>query len=128
MSKASVLVAGRASLPEPVLGKPSVVLTWVAVITLNYQPEGMKSFMKFNMPSVSLTFNFVEDPAGQTEWILNQATMNRLQNGRFYMDLLMVDEEGRLIAAIKHQSLMFERKRHLERQTGSKNKHGQARL
>jgi acyl-CoA thioesterase len=100
----------------------------VAVIPLNYQPEGMKSLTKFNVPSVSLTFDFVKDPASQTEWILNRATMNRLQNGRFDMDLLMVDEEGRLIAAIKHQSLMFERKRHLERQTGSENKHGQARL
>ncbi|KAL2795511.1 thioesterase-like superfamily-domain-containing protein [Aspergillus keveii] len=34
----------------------------VAVIPLNYQPEGMKSLMKFNVPSVSLTFDFVKDP------------------------------------------------------------------
>ncbi|KAL2846462.1 thioesterase-like superfamily-domain-containing protein [Aspergillus pseudoustus] len=85
----------------------------VAVIPINYQREGMKSLIKFNVPSVSLTFDFVQDPAGQKEWILNRATMNRLQNGRFDMDLLMIDEEGRLVAAIKHQSLMFERKRHL---------------
>lgn len=78
------------------------------------------------MPSVSQMFDVVKGPAGQTEWILNRATMDRLQNGRFDMDLLMADEEGRSIAAIKHQSLMFERKTHLERQTGSENKYGQA--
>jgi acyl-CoA thioesterase len=99
----------------------------VAAIPLNYQPEGMKSLIKFNVPSVSLTFDFVQDPAGQKEWILNRGTMNRLQNGRFDMDLLMIDEEGKLIAAIKHQSLMFERKRHLGRQRGKK-KDGEARL
>ncbi|KAL3455478.1 thioesterase-like superfamily-domain-containing protein [Aspergillus heterothallicus] len=100
----------------------------VAVIPLNYQPAGMKSLIKFNVPSVSLTFDFVQDPAGRIEWILNRATMNRLQNGRFDMDLLMIDEEGNLIAAIKHQSLMFERKRHLGKEAGKKTKDGEARL
>ena len=67
--------------------------------------------MKYQFPTISLSFDFRSDPAGKKEWILNRSTMHKLDNGRFDMHIQMIDDNGDLVATVRNSSLMFPHKR-----------------
>jgi hypothetical protein len=58
-----------------------------------------------------MSFEFRSDPAARKEWILNRTVMHKLHNGRFDMDVQMIDDDGDLVATVRHSCSMFPHKR-----------------
>lgn len=78
---------------------------------MNYQENALKAVLNYEYPTVSMDFDFRADPAGRKEWILNRTKMHKLQNGRFDMHVQMIDDDGDLVATVRHSCLVFEHKR-----------------
>lgn len=58
-----------------------------------------------------MSFDFRSDPAAKKEWILNRTVMHKLQSSRFDMDVQMIDDDGELVAMVRHSCSIFPHKR-----------------
>ncbi|KAK6828724.1 hypothetical protein RU639_003736 [Aspergillus parasiticus] len=81
----------------------------VPALPMNYDPQGLKATETWAFPTVSLTLDIREDPAGK-EWILVRSKMRSLRHGRFDMEMQMVDEDNNLLATCRQSCVMFARR------------------
>ncbi|KAH8800653.1 thioesterase-like superfamily-domain-containing protein [Xylogone sp. PMI_703] len=77
-------------------------------IPLNYEKSGTKGIMKWAFPTICLSLDIWNDPTGE-EWLLQRVIMNECKDGRFDMEVKIINEKGRLVATGQHTSLMVSR-------------------
>lgn len=56
---------------------------------------------KWSFPTVCLSIDVCSDPTGE-EWLLQRSTCNRIENGRFDLEVKILDQCGHLVAISKH--------------------------
>ncbi|KAE8325071.1 hypothetical protein BDV39DRAFT_179233 [Aspergillus sergii] len=76
---------------------------------MNYDPQGLKATETWAFPTVSLSLDIREDPTGK-EWILVRSKMRSLRDGRFDMEMQMLDENNNLLATCRHSCVMLARR------------------
>jgi hypothetical protein len=64
--------------------------------------------MRWAFPTQCLSLDIKRNPGGE-EWLLQRTVMNEYANGRFELDVKIIDERGRLVATSKHACLALPR-------------------
>ncbi|RFU34724.1 hypothetical protein B7463_g1663, partial [Scytalidium lignicola] len=75
-------------------------------MVLNYEKRGLQAVMKWATPTMCLNIDFKSECKGG-EWLLQRTVMNECSNGRFDMDVKIINESGRLIATATHTTLII---------------------
>ncbi|KAE8412757.1 thioesterase-like superfamily-domain-containing protein [Aspergillus pseudocaelatus] len=91
----------------------------VPALPMNYDPQGLKATETWAFPTVSLSLDIREDPTGK-EWVLVRSRMRSLRNGRFDMEMQMLDESNNLLANCRHSCIMLARRSGQERTVTTK--------
>jgi acyl-CoA thioesterase len=71
---------------------------------LNYHENSLNFFETYAVRTVSLTIDIRRDPKGE-EWLLQRAVTYKSMNGRFDIDIKIVDEKGELVASVYQVNL-----------------------
>jgi acyl-CoA thioesterase len=76
-------------------------LEQIPAMALNYgYDKDMMGFLKtYGQSTISLTMEIRKDPKG-AQWLLQRAVMNAAKNGRFDLDIKIIDEDGDLVASV----------------------------
>lgn len=76
-------------------------LEQIPAMPLNYGYDNdMMGFLKmYGHSTISLTMEIKKDPKG-AQWLLQRAVMNAAKNGRFDLDVKIIDEDGDLVASV----------------------------
>ena len=77
-------------------------------LPLHYEKNALAGIMKWAFPTVCLSLDIKRDPEGE-EWLLQRTVMTYCDNGRFELDVKLLDEQGRLVATSKHSCLILPR-------------------
>ncbi|CZR52539.1 uncharacterized protein PAC_02416 [Phialocephala subalpina] len=85
-----------------------VLVDNVPSLPLNYEKGGLKGEFKWVFPTICLNIDIRRDPAGE-EFLLQRVVMNECANGRFDMEVKIIDSKGRLVATSTHANLMLAR-------------------
>lgn len=64
--------------------------------------------MRAAYPSVCLSLDIKRDPTGE-EWLLQRTVMLGFANGRYELDIKIIDVKGRIVATSKHIGLVVPR-------------------
>lgn len=64
---------------------------------LNYEDNALDAVVKYQMPTISLQLNFLEDIRGE-EWLLAKTEMRWLSGARFDSITEIIDDRGRIVA------------------------------
>lgn len=64
--------------------------------------------MKWAFPTVCLSVDIREDPRGE-EWLLQRTVMNDCHNGKYQLDVQIINERGKLVATSQHACLIIAR-------------------
>ncbi|KFY85049.1 hypothetical protein V500_08751 [Pseudogymnoascus sp. VKM F-4518 (FW-2643)] len=77
------------------------IADWIPAMPLNYgYDKDMMGFLKtYGQSTISLTMEIRKDPKG-AQWLLQRAVMNAAKNGRFDLDVKIIDEDGDLVASL----------------------------
>jgi hypothetical protein len=65
--------------------------------------------MRWAFPTVCLSLDIKRDPEGE-EWLLQRTVMTHCENGKFELDVKIIDVKGRIVATSKHSCLIIPRK------------------
>jgi acyl-CoA thioesterase len=71
------------------------------------QNEAQKNLMAFVYPTISMTTGIRRDPKG-AEWLFVRIQSQKVENGRYSVDITILDEEGELVAVSRNMGLMIE--------------------
>jgi acyl-CoA thioesterase len=71
------------------------------------QNEAQKNLMAFVYPTISMTTEIRRDPKG-AEWLFVRIQSQKVENGRYSVDITILDEEGELVAVSRNMGLMIE--------------------
>lgn len=73
----------------------------IPAMPINYGYDtDVKGFLKtYGHSTISLTMEIKKDPKG-AQWLLQRAIMNAAKNGRFDLDVKIIDEDGELVASV----------------------------
>jgi acyl-CoA thioesterase len=63
--------------------------------------------MAFVYPTISMTTGIRRDPKG-AEWLFVRIQSQKVENGRYSVDITILDEEGELVAVSRNMGLMIE--------------------
>ena len=84
--------------------------------------DGSLKPARFWYPTVLLNMDFKKPlPEEGVEWLFVRADTKQIKNGRMDIDIVILDEEGDIVALSHHVSLAVDSARNIaERKTGSK--------
>jgi acyl-CoA thioesterase len=68
--------------------------------------EAMKNLMAFVYPTISMTTEIRRDPKG-AGWLFVKIRSQKVENGRYSVDITILDEEGDLVALSRNMGLMI---------------------
>lgn len=89
--------------------KSSTEVYQVPSLPLNYERGGVMGELKWVFPTICLNIDIRRDPKGE-EFLLQRVVMNECSNGRFDMEVKLIDVKGRLVATSTHSNLMLPRR------------------
>jgi acyl-CoA thioesterase len=83
-------------------------LEQIPTMPINYGYDtDMMGFLKtYGHSTISLTMEIRKDPKG-AQWLLQRAVMNAAKNGRFDLDVKIIDEDGELVASVCQVNMLI---------------------
>jgi acyl-CoA thioesterase len=87
-----------------VIVHPSSHKHQVPPIPYNYEENMEVAIMKWDVRTVSLTIDIRRDPKGE-KWLLQRAVMHEELNGRYDIDIKIINPNGEIVAIV-HQVIV----------------------
>ncbi len=75
-------------------------------LPLNYEADGLKAAVRYQMPTLSLDIDFCSDIRAE-KWLLTRTHMRWMHNDRFDENFEILDESGKIVATCKQSCVIF---------------------